>query len=84
MTSEERERTLGIGDLAAGNPEHHFSDDWANQGWIRVEDGDEDWGDEDWDDEGDQFLTDGEADCDALSSCGWGTDEDYGCFDGGW
>jgi hypothetical protein len=27
--------------------------------------------------EGDQFMTDGEADADALASCGWGTDEDY-------
>jgi hypothetical protein len=30
------------------------------------------------DDEGDQFLTDAEADGDALASAGWGTDEDYG------
>jgi len=34
-------------------------------------------------DEGNQFLTDAEADADALASAGWGTDEDYGCFDGG-
>ena len=25
---------------------------------------------------------DGDAES-ALASCGWGTDEDYGCFDGG-
>jgi hypothetical protein len=33
--------------------------------------------------EHDPFLTDAEADADALASAGWGTDEDYGCFDGG-
>ena len=33
------------------------------------------------DDEYDPFLHDGEADADALASAGWGTDEDYGCFD---
>lgn len=32
------------------------------------------------DNEGDQFLSDGEADADALASCGFGTDEDYGCY----
>jgi hypothetical protein len=31
-------------------------------------------------DEGDQFLSDSEADADALASIGWGTDEDYGDF----
>ena len=32
----------------------------------------------------DQFRDDVEADADALSSCGWGTDEDYGgCNDMG-
>jgi len=30
------------------------------------------------DDEYDPFLTDAEADADALASAGWGTDEDYG------
>jgi hypothetical protein len=36
-------------------------------------------------DEGDLFLSDGEADADALASAGHGTDEDYycGCFDSG-
>lgn len=29
----------------------------------------------------DPFLSDGEADADALASVGWGTDEDYGGFD---
>jgi len=29
-------------------------------------------------DEGDDGMTDGEADADALASAGWGTDEDYG------
>lgn len=32
-------------------------------------------------DEDDQFLTDAEADADALASAGWGTDEDYGFAD---
>ncbi len=31
--------------------------------------------------EPDPFLTDAEADADALASAGMGTDEDYGCFD---
>lgn len=30
--------------------------------------------------EHDQFLTDAEADADALASAGWGTDEDYGYY----
>jgi hypothetical protein len=35
--------------------------------------------------EHDPFLTDAEADADVLASAGWGTDEDYGCYDdGGW
>jgi hypothetical protein len=33
--------------------------------------------------EQDQFLTDAEADADALASAGYGTDEDYGCCCGG-
>ena len=34
----------------------------------------------------DGFLSDAEADADALASAGWGTDEDYGGYedDGGW
>lgn len=32
----------------------------------------------DW--EADQYLTDAEADADALASAGWGTDEDYGGY----
>lgn len=31
--------------------------------------------------EDDPFLSDAEADADALASAGWGTDEDYGGFD---
>jgi hypothetical protein len=27
------------------------------------------------------FLSDVDADADALASAGWGTDEDYGCYD---
>ena len=34
----------------------------------------------DQDDEPDQFLSDAEADADALASAGWGTDEDYGAY----
>lgn len=33
---------------------------------------------EQMDNEQDQFMTDAEADADALASCGLGTDEDYG------
>ncbi len=29
----------------------------------------------------DPFLSDAEADADALRNIGWGTDEDYGHFD---
>lgn len=36
--------------------------------------------DEPWD----GFMSDAEADADALASAGWGCDEDYGCFDEGW
>jgi hypothetical protein len=34
----------------------------------------------------DGFMSDAEADADALASAGWGTDEDYGGYedDGGW
>lgn len=28
----------------------------------------------------DGFRSDAEADADALASCGWGTDEDYGSY----
>jgi hypothetical protein len=31
----------------------------------------------------DQFMSDGEADEDAMSSAGMGEDESYGCFCGG-
>jgi hypothetical protein len=37
---------------------------------------------EDLDDEHDPFLSDSEADADALASAGMGTDEDYGSFGG--
>lgn len=36
------------------------------------------WENERRDVEHDPYLTDSEADADALASCGWGTDEDYG------
>lgn len=42
---------------------------------------DEDLDDEDFDE--DQEPDDRFADGDALASAGWGTDEDYGCFDSG-
>ena len=35
------------------------------------------------DDEPDPFMSDVEADADALASIGWGTDEDYGYFGDG-
>lgn len=35
------------------------------------------------DDEHDPFLSDADADADALISAGMGTDEDYGYFGGG-
>ncbi len=31
----------------------------------------------------DGFMSDAEADADALASAGWGTDEDYGGWDSG-
>ena len=34
-------------------------------------------------DEHDPFRSDAEADADVLASAGYGTDEDYGCFDSG-
>jgi hypothetical protein len=34
--------------------------------------------DESWSSEGPDFLSDGEADADALAGIGWGSDEDYG------
>lgn len=37
---------------------------------------------EEGDVERDGFLSDAEADADALASAGMGTDEDYGCFGG--
>ena len=33
-------------------------------------------------DEKEDFLTEAEADADALRNIGWGTDEDYGYFEG--
>ena len=30
--------------------------------------------------EPEDFMSDGEADADALASAGWGTDEDYGYY----
>jgi len=40
---------------------------------------------DDSDDYADDFNDDMDGDAgSALASCGWGTDEDYGCYDGGW
>ena len=33
------------------------------------------------DNEQDQFMSDTEADADALASAGWGCDEDYGLYE---
>ena len=44
--------------------------------WSFEESGDSE-ADEPWD----GFNSDAEADADALASAGWGTDEDYGCYD---
>ena len=41
----------------------------------------EEAGSSDTDEPWDGFNSDAEADADALASAGWGTDEDYGCFD---
>jgi hypothetical protein len=41
------------------------------------------WSAEDTEPREDNFRDDAEADGDALSSAGSGTDEDYGCFDSG-
>lgn len=35
-----------------------------------------------WEDDDHFWENDMEADAEALASAGWGTDEDYGCFDG--
>lgn len=51
-------------------------DQWGNpiQATDEPEDDEPDYDDEPWD----GFMTDAEADGDALASAGWGTDEDYG------
>lgn len=49
---------------------------WENEERMREEQGF-------YDREDDPFLSDCEADADALASAGWGTDEDYGGYDGG-
>ena len=43
----------------------------------------EESGSSDADEPSDGFNSDAEADGDALASAGFGTDEDYGCFDSG-
>ena len=51
--------------------------EWAE---FYADGGDEDDGE---DDEIGDCMTDAEADAAVLASAGWGTDEDYGCFDSG-
>ncbi len=51
-------------------------DDWDDDNHT-----DDNLPDDDWDVD-DDHLTDAEADADALASCGWGTDEDYGFYGG--
>ena len=41
------------------------------------------WSPEDAEPREDSFRDDAEADADALASAGFGTDEDYGCYDSG-
>ena len=41
------------------------------------------WSIDDANEDSDGFNSDAEADGDALASAGYGTDEDYGCFDSG-
>ena len=50
-----------------------------------LRDGEDDpvWSPEDAEPREDNFRDDAEADGDALASAGFGTDEDYGCFDSG-
>ncbi len=52
----------------------HLADDTRVVVWSIDDATDEPW---------DGFRSDAEADGDALASAGFGTDEDYGCFDSG-
>lgn len=55
-----------------------FSGAVDSEDYWEGDDTEEDFGD----DYEDGYLSDAEADADALASCGWGTDEDYGYFGG--
>ena len=57
-------------------------DDETETVWSFEESGEES-GSSDADEPWDGFNSDAEADGDALASAGFGTDEDYGCFDSG-
>jgi hypothetical protein len=61
------------------------SQDPADAFLLRDGEVEDDTNDDDHDEEPreDQFRDDVEADADALASAGLGTDEDYGCYDGG-
>ena len=62
-------------DVTLGHPDPYEDDELV---WSFEESGEHDAG-EPWD----GFNSDAEADGDALASAGFGTDEDYGCFDSG-
>jgi len=53
---------------------------WYNNGAMNTTDNDPN--EYDNDEPFDGFLTDAEADADALASAGYGTDEDYAVYDG--
>ena len=63
---------IELADRAGEDVVEHHADGSREVVWSI--DGDEPW---------DGFNSDAEADGDALASAGFGTDEDYGCFDAG-
>ena len=72
-----RLRSLSVGDVVQVGAEEFFRCDPC--GWTRLEflgsfDSSMD------EDEQDDYMSDAEADSDALASAGWGTDEDYGYY----
>lgn len=62
---------------------HEDFEDETTPPEIFEEDFNEDYEEEDFfdDEREDNFRDDVEADADVLRNCGWGTDEDYGCYD---
>ena len=69
-------------DMAENTPEVREVEDDSYMADLADEDSEYDDEEEYEEEEYDQFESDGAADADALSSAGWGTDEDYGCFGG--